>query len=452
MAHRASASATTPRFVFHLGFKTKIENPTIAQRQYFAKACGVARFAYNWGLDQWKKQYELHKADPDKTPAPNEGALRRQLNAIKRAEFPWMLEVTKYAPQYALQHLGKAFENFWKNPGYFKFPRFKKKFVDDSFTLGNDAIKVEGSRIHIPRLGWVRMCEPLRFENAKILSATISRQADEWYVSISCELTSLEHLKPAKNHGRVGVDLGIKKMAVLSDGHTFEAPKPFKKALGQLKRLQRKLSKAKRGSRNYQKLRVRIARLHMRVANIRSNAIHQLTSFLASNYSTIVIEDLNVKGMMANHKLARAVGDVGFYEFRRQLEYKVALRGGECVIANRFYPSSKMCRFCRGINKELKLKDREWVCPHCGRKIDDRDLNAALNLFYYLERNWASASASVDAHEASGRTSDRALPDAATQHGGPASVKPQELCDGDEGTALAYTRKLAPQGLASVSS
>lgn len=160
------------------------------------------------------------------------------------------------------------------------------------------------------------MCEPLRFKDAKVLSVTISRGADDWYVSISCELTSLTHLKPAKNQGRVGVDLGILKMAVLSDGHVFEAPMPLKHALARLKILQEIMSRAKRGSRNRQKLRVRIARLHRRIANIRSHAIHKLTAFLASNYSEVVIEDLNVKGMMANHHLARAIGDVGFYEFQ----------------------------------------------------------------------------------------------------------------------------------------
>ena len=153
--------------------------------------------------------------------------------------------------------------------------------------------------------------------------------------------------------------------------------------MARLKILQEIMSRAKRGSRNRQKLRVRIARLHRRIANIRSHAIHKLTAFLASNYSEVVIEDLNVKGMMANHHLARAIGDVGFYEFRRQLEYKMALRGGLLVVAPRFYPSSKRCRFCGETNKDLTLSDRSWICPHCGETIEDRDLNAALNLFHY---------------------------------------------------------------------
>ena len=266
------------------------------------------------------------------------------------------------------------------------------------------------------------MCEPLRFKGAKVLRATISRVADEWYVSITCELSDLKHLKPAKNHGRVGVDLGIGKLATLSDGHAFEAPRPLKESLRRLKRLQRKLSRAKRDGQNRKKLKMRIARLHARIANIRRNALHHLTAFLSANYSEVVIEDLNVRGMLANHKLARAIADIGFYEFRRQLDYKMALRGGVVIVADRYFPSSKLCRFCGGKHEQLKLSDREWVCPHCGRIIRSRDLNAALNLCRYLEKKWDAGLTSVDPHASSGRTSDTALPAVASQNGEPAEL------------------------------
>lgn len=182
------------------GFRTKIENPTAKQREYFAKAC----FACSRAPDQWKAQAKAHKADPEHVKAPNEAALRRQFNAIKRERFPWALEVTKCEPQYAIKEFGRAFENHFKNPEHFGRPTFKKKFVDDSFSISNDQFKIEGSRMRIPNPGWVRMCEPLRFEGAKVLRATISRAADERYVSIACELSDLKHLKPAQNHGRVG--------------------------------------------------------------------------------------------------------------------------------------------------------------------------------------------------------------------------------------------------------
>lgn len=180
-----------------------------------------------------------HKADPEHVKAPNEGALRRQFGAIKRERFPWTLEVSKCAPLYAIKEFGRIFANHFKNPRHCGWPTFKKKFVNDSFSISNDQFKIEGSRIRIPNLGWVRMCEPLRFKGAKVLRATISRAADEWYVSITCELSDLKHLKLAQNHGRVGVDLGIGKPATLSDGHAFEAPRPLKESLRRLKRLQR---------------------------------------------------------------------------------------------------------------------------------------------------------------------------------------------------------------------
>ena len=236
----------------------------------------------------------------------------------------------------------------------------------------------------------VKMHEPLRFANAHITRATVSRRADGWYVSLCCRIPDLSHLPPAQNHGTVGVDLGIDTMAVLSDGTRFYAPKPLKRLLYKLKRLQRKLSRAQKGSRNRSSLRVQVARLHRRIADIRLDAIHKVTSYISSNYSRVVIEDLNVRGMMKNHKLARAIADIGFYEFRRQLEYKMKMRGGELIIADRFFPSSKRCRFCGEDNHGLKLSDRSWTCPNkkCGKFIEDRDLNAAINLEHYPESDF----------------------------------------------------------------
>ena len=366
---------------FHLGFRTKLD-PNAEQVRYFINACGVARFAYNWALEQWQRLYEECRNDLSK-PKPTEAGLRRMLNSIKREKFPWMLNVTKCAVQYAIKDLGKAFHNFFVNPEHFGYPKFKKKFCDDSFTMSSDHFKIEGSRIRIPLLGWVRMHESLRFKNAKVLFATITRVGDDWFVGIQVELTELTHLTPAQNHGCVGVDLGISHMAVLSDGTVFEAPNPLKKELEKLKRLQRKHSRTKKGSNNSQKLKKKIQKLHARIANVRRDALHKATHYISSNYSTVVIEDLNVGGMLKNHKLARSIADVGFWEFRRQLTYKVGLRGGEVIFADRWYPSSRLCRFCGQKNEELTLSDRKWTCPHCGRLIEDRDLNAALNLRDY---------------------------------------------------------------------
>ena len=297
-----------------------------------------------------------------------------------------MMEVTKCAVQMAIIQLGQAFANFWKNPEHFKYPKFKKKYVSDSFTISNDLFEVKGSRIRIPKLGWVRMREPLRFKEVKILWATVSRRGKRWYVSLSCELTDLSHLKPAKNQGTVGVDLGVKSLAVLSNHKKFEALQPLKKSLSKLRRLQRKLARSKKGGKNRLKLVLEIGELHRKVFNYRQNALHQLTNYLTTHFSRIVIEDLNVSGLLKNGKLARCIADVGFYEFRRQLMYKAEQRGCEVIVADRFYASSKTCGYCGEKNEALKLSDRRWKCAHCGAEIKDRDFNAAINLRRYTER------------------------------------------------------------------
>jgi len=358
-------------------------DPNNAQATYFARACGVARFAYNWALAEWKRQYEAAKADPS-LPKPSQMALRRQLNAIKREQFPWMLEVTKNAPQMAIIQLGEAFNNFFKKRA--KYPAFRKKGVHDRFTLTNDQFSVEGSRIRIPALGWVRMREPLRFEG-KITSATVSRVADGWFVSIAVETQDTSHLRQAENQGAVGVDLGVNALAALSTGEVVHGPKALAMLLSRLRRASRSLSRKVKGSANRKKARQRLARLHARIANIRQDGLHQLTSDLTRRFSAIVLEDLNVRGMVRNRHLARAVSDMGFAELRRQVEYKAAMRGGEVIFADRFYPSSKTCSACGHVLDVLPLSVREWTCPDCGSH-HDRDLNAAVNL-----KNLAASSA-----------------------------------------------------------
>ncbi len=285
-------------------------DPNHKQSTYFAKARGVARFAYNWGLAEWKRQYEAGEK-------PTQASLRRQLNAIKREQFPWMLEVTKNAPQMALIHLGDAFGRFFR--GDAKYPTFKKKGIRDSFTLTNDQFAVRDKHIRVPNLGWVRMREALRF-SGKILSATVSRKADKWFVSITVDTEDTPTI--CENQAIVGVDLGVNRLATLSDGTFVSGAKPHGILLNRLRRLSRSLSRKQKGSNNRAKAKLKLAKLHAKVANIRNDELHQLTTILASRYGVIVIEDLNVKGMMANHRLARAVGDMGFHEFRRQLVYK----------------------------------------------------------------------------------------------------------------------------------
>ena len=355
------------------------------QELYLKKAVGCARFAFNWALNEWIEEYEAYKKDPTQ-PKLTQYSIRRKLNAIKREQFPWMMEVTKCAVRMAIIQLGQAFANFWKNPEHFKYPKFKKKYASDSFTISNDHFEVKGSRIRIPKLGWVRMREPLRFKETKLLWATVSRRGKRWYVSLSCELADLNHLKPAKNQGTVGVDLGVKSLAVLSNHKRFDALQPLKKSLSKLRRLQRKLARSEKASKNRIKLVLEIGELHRKIFNYRQNALHQLTNYLTTHFSRIVIEDLNVGGMLKNRKLARCIADVGFYEFRRQLEYKAEQRGCEVIVADRYFASSKTCGYCGQKHEELKLSDRHWKCAHCGSEIKDRDFNAAINLRRYTER------------------------------------------------------------------
>lgn len=370
-------------------------DPNEVQKTYFRKACGVARFAYNWALAEWKRQYEAWKQD-NSLPKPSDGALRRQLNALKREQFPWMLDVTKNAPQMAIIQLGMAFGNFFE--GRSRFPQFHRKGVHDSFSLTNDQIEVRDRKIRIPLLGWVRMKESLRF-SGKIQSATVSRVADRWFVSMTIE-TEDRPLRPAENQGAVGVDLGITALATLSTGEKIIGPKPHKALLKRQKRLSRSLSrkhkaaKKKLGlapdaplpkgvrlptSENAKKARAKMSRLHARIADIRQDALHKLTSDLTCRFDTVAIEDLNVSGMLKNRHLARSIADMGFSEFRRQLEYKAERRGGRVVVADRWFPSSKTCSECGAVQGKIPLSVRQWICPYCGY-AHDRDVNAARNL------------------------------------------------------------------------
>jgi putative transposase len=361
-------------------------DPNNMQATYFARAAGTARFAYNWALAEWKRQYEAWKLD-NSLPKPSQAALRRQLNALKREQFPWMLEVTKNAPQMAIIQLGQAFQNFFA--GRARYPKFRKKGVHDRFTLTNDQFSIDGCRIRIPNLGWVRMRETLRFAG-KIMSATISRVADRWFVSITVD-TEDPPKRKAENQGIVGVDLGVSALATLSTGEPpVTGPKAHKALLKRLQRLSRILSRKQKGSANRRKAKVKLARLHARISNIRQDAMHKLTTDLTRRFHTIGIEDLNVRGMVQNRHLSRAVSDMGFFEFRRQLEYKAAMRGGQIAVADRWFPSSKICSACGSVTESMPLSVRQWICPDCGAN-HDRDLNAARNLATYAASSAVSA-------------------------------------------------------------
>ena len=371
--------------------------PNNKQATYFKKACGVARFAYNWALAEWQKQYQEDKAyresceqsgltvDGSQLNLPNEGKLRKQLNAIKREQFPFMMEVTKCAPQIAIQHLGDAYKRFFK--GESQHPKFRKKGEKDRFGLSNDQFKIKTKDgkffIQIPKLGWVRMKEGLRLQG-KILSATISTRGERWFVSINIELS--EAIQPlSKTKQSVGLDLGVTHLAILSDGTKIQAPKPLKTQLKKLIRLSRGLSRKQKGSNNRKKAKTKLSRLYYRVSNIRKDFLHKLTTELVRKFDVICLEDLNVQGMLRNRKLSRAIQDLGFYELKRQLIYKANQFGKTVKSVERFFPSSKTCSCCGFKLEKLSLSVRKWTCEKCGEE-HDRDINASINILNFANK------------------------------------------------------------------
>ena len=386
--------------------------PNNRQATYLSRCCGVARFAYNWGLAKWNEQYEAHKADPDNAPQPNQYSLRKELNAIKHSDFPWMSEVTKYAPQQALINLGKAFGGFFKAKregravpiirngkptGRLKYePQFKCKGKHDCFYIGSDQIAVDGDMVKIPglarfmggrnELGRVRMAEHLRYDGAKIMCAVVSRTADKWFIAITCEVPGAPQGHDQEKIGVVGIDIGVGEY-VTSDGEYHAVPRAYRRAMRQLKRAQQSLCRKVKGSRNRWRQKQRIARIHARIANVRGDWLHKLSSGITKKYKTVVLEDLNVKGMSKNRHLAVSVTDAAFGEFRRQIEYKSKLNGCEVVFADRWFPSSKTCSQCGKVKAKLSLSERTFRCDGCGF-VCHRDLNAALNL-----KNLAASSA-----------------------------------------------------------
>jgi putative transposase len=362
------------------GYKTELDL-TNEQRTACLKHAGCARFAYNWGLARAVAAYRATGK------RPNALQLHRELNALKPTDFPWMYEVSKCAMQEALRDLDTAYKHFFrrlalKKEGKLKgkvgFPVFKKKSkAIGSFRL-TGSIHVFSDAIQLPRLGRLRLKEKDYLPTeAKVLSATVCEEAGRWYVSVQVEE---EQDAPAHTATTaIGVDLGIKTLATLCDGTAFENPRALKQAQKRLRRLERQKSRRKKGSKNRQKTCRKLAKQHARVAHIRRDATHKLTSHLVKNHALVAIEDLHVSGMLKNHKLAQAVSDSNFGEIRRQLEYKAKLSGTHLVIIDRFYPSSKTCSCCGCIKEELALHERTYACESCGMVLD-RDVNAAINL------------------------------------------------------------------------
>ncbi len=368
-------------------------DPTPRQRGLLASNAGGARFAYNAMLAHVIEQLDHNEFSPSNEKIDvdwSQYALRRWWNANKDVLAPWWRENSKEAYSYAAECLGKGLKNFSSSKNGKRkgrkvgFPKLKKKSSSNSFayTTGFKQPSEEDPRaIVLPRIGRVHCMENVykRVNGGRVLRITVSEKTGRWFVSLTVEYLN-DRRKHISNSTRiVGVDLGIKSLATLSDGTVMDNPKWYQKKQKQLKKAQKTLSRRIKGSNRYRGAKRKVASLHASVANQRKDALNKLTTMLINTYGVICIEDLNVQGMMKNHNLAKSIADASWYEFRRQLEYKAVFNGNTVHVVDRFYPSSKMCSSCGSVKAKLGLDERMYCCDHCGLVID-RDLNAAVNL------------------------------------------------------------------------
>jgi len=384
-------------------------DPTPRQQARLSSAAGGARFAYNWGLALVKQRLD-DRADDQGVVVPwTLPALRREWNRAKATAAPWWGENSKEAYNSGLDALARGLKNWAASRNGTRagprvgFPRFKRKgHARQSCRFTTGAIRVEADRHHVtlPRLGQLKTHESTRklarrieAGTARILSATISQSGGRWFCSFTCEVQRAQR-SPRHPVARVGVDVGIKHLAVVSTGQVVDNPAPLNANLRRLARQSRQLARCQGPrdpaggrqvpSRNWQQTRRRLARTHARIANLRQEALHRLTSELAATYGTVVVERLNVAGMLQNHRLARAIADSGMGQVRRLLGYKCRWSGGRLVEADLFFPSSKTCSGCRTVKATLSLAERTFECEACGLRLD-RDFNAARNLAALIE-------------------------------------------------------------------
>lgn len=360
---------------------------------------GAARVAFNDGLAHVKEQLTAREAareagvpDADLPPVDwNLYALRRWWNQAKGELAPWWAENSKEAYSSGLAGLARALKAFsdsrtGKRKGTRAgFPRFRSRAHSRAhwaYTTGAFGL-ADPYGVKLPRIGRVHTHERIdtRIGDGRIMRVTVARAGGRWFATFTVEREDARtHRKPRPT---VGVDLGVKMLATVSDGRTFQNPKHLPAAQRRLTRASRAYARTLRGSAGRRKATGRLAKLHARVGNLRADALHQLTAAIARDYETVVLEDLNVTGMLKNHRLARAIADASFAELRRQLEYKTARQGGRVVLADRWYPSSKTCSNCGAAKAKLSLSERTYRCDTCGTTID-RDLNAAINLKHHV--------------------------------------------------------------------
>lgn len=366
-------------------------NPTESQRIFFEKSFGCTRFVYNWSLNMRIEAYQK-----DKTRIGWVDICKRMTELKKQEDTVWLNEVSTMSLQSSIRNMDAAFTRFFREKK--GFPKFKsKKELRKSFQFVQQvSIDFERNRIKFPKVGWVKFFKNRIFEG-KIGTVTVSKNASgRYYVSVLVDDgKELPAKAPIEYDTAVGIDVGIKDFAVLSNGQVYANPKYLEKSEQRLKVLQRRFAKKQKGSNRRERARIQLAKQYERVRNCRANFIHQVTSRIVRENQTIIIEDLNIQGMVKNHNLAKSISSSSWHEFFRQLEYKCEWQGKNLIKIGRFEPSSKMCT-CGYVNKELKLSQREWTCPNCGQ-INDRDLLAAINIkrFGLQEQNLIGYSPAV---------------------------------------------------------
>src|SRR3989441_9057281 len=352
-------------------------NPTPEQAVYFAKAAGTARFVWNWALAQWNRQYEAGEK-------PTALKLKKQFNQIRWEQSPWTWDVTKNASDQPFLDLGKAFAAFFeglKNGKRKGRPKFKsKKKSKASFYLANDQFELGDHRIWIPKLGWVNMAENLCFQG-KVTGARVTRTADWWFVSIQVEMPNE---KPDRYPSAEGIDVGLNRLATLRTSEGFENQAFLRTALKKLRQANKRLHRRVKGSKNREKARRQVARLHYRITCLRDDVLHKLTTRLAECYGIVGIENLNLKGLLRNRRLSRSFSDAALGKLLTLLTSKVEQRGGQVIAVGRFFPSSKTCHCCGWKWEDMQLSDRLFLCqnPTCAyyQFPQDRDHNASLNI------------------------------------------------------------------------
>ena len=365
-------------------------NPTPDQIRSFKQTTGTTRLVVNWALDQWNQQYSEERR-------PNARSLKKQCNAVKYDVFPWMQTLRRDAHSQPFADLGDAWHRFFT--GQNDRPALQQKGkTQASFSIAHDKLQLRPDAVRIRKIGWVPLTEPLRF-SGKILGARVTRRADQWFIAIQVQDSESHYHRSRTGHGYAGADVGVKTFVTLSSGEKITGPKALQKALRRIKmRQHRKLEAAKvliglspkapisKGtllpvSHNRTKATMRVAKSHLRVANIRKDALDQTSTHLCRENPALGIATLSVADMLQNPHLAQAVSDQGFGQFFTMLQYKAERYGTSLVTADRGFPCSKLCSTpgCDYLNKDLTSKDREWTCPFCG-VTHDRDIHPAIDL------------------------------------------------------------------------